>query len=55
MNTRSVAEDSKVWISRVSFCPGLSPPSGASDEAEDKPMYNFQTDLTKIYILAGIW
>ena len=37
-----------------SFCPGWSPVQ-ASDEAEDKPVDNFQTDLTKIYILAGIF
>jgi len=38
-----------------SFCPGGSSSSEAGDEAEDKPVDNFKTDLTKIYILAGIF
>lgn len=38
-----------------SFCPGFVPTSEASDEADDKTVDNFQTDLTKIYILAGIF
>lgn len=38
-----------------SFCPGFVPSSEANDEADDKPVDNFQTDLTKIYILAGIF
>ena len=53
VDTTSVLTDDDIKICGSSFCPGITASSGEKNETDTND--NFQTDITKIYIIAGIY
>jgi len=53
LDTASLLTDDDIQFCGSSFCPGQTISSGEKNETDTKD--NFQTDITKIYIIAGIY